>query len=162
MARLLRVNVASYDYTGYGRSSGEPSASATLADIAAVLDHLKHEHGLREEDVILYGQSGMRVLNPGWSKWPSFLDIFPNHKLVPRIRSRLLVVHGTSDEVIDVAHGRQLHSLAATAAEPLWLPGYNHQNVETAAEYIPRLRHFFAECWGDAYRQQLAAAGIKL
>ena len=35
----------------------------------------------------------MRVLNPGWSRWPAWADIFPNHKAVPRIEAPLLVIH---------------------------------------------------------------------
>jgi hypothetical protein len=41
MARLLKVNVCGYDYTGYGCSSGElPSVGQTLSDITAVYEHL--------------------------------------------------------------------------------------------------------------------------
>lgn len=30
------------------------------------------------------------------------------------------------------------------------------------AEYIPRLRHFLVECWGEEYRQHLRAGGISV
>ena len=35
----------------------------------------------------------MRVLNPGWKRWPSFADIYPNFKLVPKIGGPVLVMH---------------------------------------------------------------------
>lgn len=33
------------------------------------------------------------MLNPGWRRWPAALDIFPNHKLAPRIQCPVLVMH---------------------------------------------------------------------
>lgn len=42
----------------YGCSTGKPTASQTLADIAAVLRCLQAELGKRPEDTVLYGQSG--------------------------------------------------------------------------------------------------------
>lgn len=35
----------------------------------------------------------MRVLNPGWRHWPSALDIFPNFRLVPKIKCPVLIMH---------------------------------------------------------------------
>ena len=35
VARLLKVNVMGYDYSGYGRSTGTPTVSNTLVDISA-------------------------------------------------------------------------------------------------------------------------------
>lgn len=189
LARLLRCNVLSYDYTGYGCSTGKPTASHTLADIAAVLQFLQTELGKRPEDTVLYGQSvgsgptshlaaatpslagvvlhapflsGMRVLNPGWRHWPSALDIFPNFRLVPKIRCPVLIMHGLEDEVIDVQHGRQLHKLCKRPSEPLWAPRRGHQDLEASPDYIPRLRRFLVECWGDEYAAHLRAGGVKL
>jgi hypothetical protein len=49
----------------------------------------------------------MRVLNPGWRRWPSFADIYPNYKLVPRIGCPLLVMHvSTQFGGVGVAVGR--------------------------------------------------------
>lgn len=187
LARLLRCNVLSYDYAGYGCSTGVPAASQTLSDIGAVFSFLTQQLGKRPEDTVLYGQSvgsgptchlaaqlpqlggvllhapflsGMRVLNPGWRRWPSALDIFPNHRLVPKIQCPVLVMHGLQDEVIDVSHGKQLVALCKRPSEPFWAPRRGHQDLEAAAEYIPRLRRFLVECWGEEYRQHLRAGGI--
>ena len=35
----------------------------------------------------------MRVLNPGWSAWPSCLDVFVSSKLMPRVDCPVLVMH---------------------------------------------------------------------
>ncbi|PSR82151.1 Protein ABHD17C like, partial [Actinidia chinensis var. chinensis] len=53
----LRVNIMSYDYSGYGASTGKPSEFNTYYDIEAVYNCLKNDYGIKEEDVILYGQS---------------------------------------------------------------------------------------------------------
>ncbi|KAL8502555.1 hypothetical protein ACS0TY_021624 [Phlomoides rotata] len=53
----LRVNIMSYDYSGYGASSGKPSELNTYYDIEAVYNCLKSEYAIKQEDVILYGQS---------------------------------------------------------------------------------------------------------
>ncbi|KAL8482094.1 hypothetical protein ACS0TY_028298 [Phlomoides rotata] len=47
----------SYDYSGYGASSGKPSELNTYYDIEAVYNCLKSEYAIKQEDVILYGQS---------------------------------------------------------------------------------------------------------
>ncbi|GMP28572.1 hypothetical protein CsSME_00004056 [Camellia sinensis var. sinensis] len=53
----LRVNLMGYDYSGYGQSTGKPSEQNTYADIEAAYRCLEETYGVKEEDVILYGQS---------------------------------------------------------------------------------------------------------
>ncbi|KAK2646689.1 hypothetical protein Ddye_021884 [Dipteronia dyeriana] len=53
----LRVNIMSYDYSGYGASTGKPSEVNTYYDIEAVYNCLKREYNIKQEDLILYGQS---------------------------------------------------------------------------------------------------------
>ncbi|GAB4814671.1 hypothetical protein N2152v2_001717 [Parachlorella kessleri] len=182
LAALLRCNIFAYDYTGYGRSDGTPSAAATLGDITAAFDCLLTQYDKQPQDIVLYGQSvgsgptsflaarqhqvagvvlhspfmsGMRVLNPTWTHWPGWLDIFPNYKWVPRIQSPVLVLHGTQDEVIDISHGKKLHSLCKRPAEPLWAAGCNHQNLEGSPEYLKRVRAFLGTCFGDDYKRHV-------
>ena len=37
--------------------------------------------------------AGMRVVNPGWAWWPSWLDVYHNLRLVPKIKAPVLVMH---------------------------------------------------------------------
>ena len=37
--------------------------------------------------------AGMRVVNPGWGWWPSWLDVYHNLRLVPKIKAPVLVMH---------------------------------------------------------------------
>jgi hypothetical protein len=39
------------------------------------------------------GCAGMRVMNPTWHYWPTFLDVYPNIRLVPKIDAPLLILH---------------------------------------------------------------------
>ncbi|XP_024961679.1 alpha/beta hydrolase domain-containing protein 17C-like isoform X2 [Cynara cardunculus var. scolymus] len=57
LTHRLRVNVVGYDYSGYGQSSGKPSECNTYADIDAVYKCLKDIYGVKDDELILYGQS---------------------------------------------------------------------------------------------------------
>ena len=50
------VNIATYDYAGYGASSGAPSEAGSYADIACVHAYLAH-HGVADDKLVLCGQS---------------------------------------------------------------------------------------------------------
>lgn len=169
LSRALKVNVMGYDYSGYGCSDGLPTVGNTIADIEAVYECLLTEFGLSPGNIVLYGQSvgtgptvalaakvpelagailhspllsGIRVLSPGLRWWPSWADVYPNHLLVPKIESPVLVMHGTEDEVIHFSCGQRLHDLCKNKYPPLWAAGFTHQNVEMCPEYLPKLHEF--------------------
>ena len=49
--------ICSYDYSGYGASTGKPSEKNLYADIEAAWGALRSRYGLSPENIILYGQS---------------------------------------------------------------------------------------------------------
>jgi len=53
-------------------------------------------------------------------------------------------VQGTSDEVVDCSHGKQLWELCKDKYEPLWVKGGNHCDLEHYPEYIRHLKKFIA------------------
>ncbi|CAH9110473.1 unnamed protein product [Cuscuta europaea] len=163
----LRVNIMSYDYSGYGGSTGKPSELNTYYDIEAVYDCLKSEYGIKQEDVILYGQSvgsgptlhlacrlqrlravvlhsailsGIRVLYP--VKMTFRFDIFKNIDKIRQVNCPVLVIHGTADDIVDFSHGKRLWELSEEKYDPLWVEGGGHCNLETYPEYIRHLRKF--------------------
>ncbi|KAI4335586.1 hypothetical protein L6164_014221 [Bauhinia variegata] len=163
----LRVNIMSYDYSGYGASTGKPSEFNTYYDIEAVYHCLKSEYGIRQEDIILYGQSvgsgptlhlaaklqklrgvvlhsailsGIRVLYP--VKMTFWFDIFKNIDKIRHVNCPVLVIHGTNDDIVDLSHGKRLWELAKEKFDPLWVKGGGHCNLETYPEYIKHLRKF--------------------
>ncbi|KAJ8753184.1 hypothetical protein K2173_017769 [Erythroxylum novogranatense] len=165
----LRVNIMSYDYSGYGASSGKPSEFNTYCDIEAVYNCLKKDYGVKQEDLILYGQSvgsgptlhlasrlqrlrgvvlhsailsGIRVLYP--VKMTFWFDIFKNIDKIRNVDCPVLVIHGTDDEIVDWSHGKRLWELAKEKYDPLWVKGGGHCNLETYPEYIKHLRKFIS------------------
>ncbi|KAJ8767874.1 hypothetical protein K2173_020814 [Erythroxylum novogranatense] len=163
----LRVNIMSYDYSGYGASSGKPSEFNTYYDIEAVYNCLEKEYGIKQEDLIVYGQSvgsgptlhlasrlkrlrgvvlhsailsGIRVLYP--VKMTFWFDIFKNIDKIRHVSCPVLVIHGTNDETVDFSHGKRLWELAKEKYDPLWVKGGGHCNLETYPEYIKHLRKF--------------------
>ncbi|MEM1025947.1 MAG: alpha/beta fold hydrolase [Myxococcota bacterium] len=53
----LPVDVLTFDYRGYGRSTGSPSVAALEADALAVYDHLVQELAIDPDQLILHGHS---------------------------------------------------------------------------------------------------------
>lgn len=53
----INCNIFSYDYSGYGVSSGTPSEKNIYADIDAAWHALRSHYGISPENIILYGQS---------------------------------------------------------------------------------------------------------
>lgn len=165
----LKVNLMGYDYSGYGQSSGKPSEQNTYADIEAAYRCLEETYGVKEEDVILYGQSvdsgptlelasrlsrlravilhspimsGLRVMYP--VKHTFWFDIYKNIDKIPLVRCPVLVIHGTADDVVDYSHGKQLYEHCVDKYEPLWIKGGNHCNLEIYPEYIRHLKKFIS------------------
>lgn len=60
---------------------------------------------------------------------------------VPKIISPTLVIHGTQDEVVNVAHGYRLYSALANhlLLDPLFIDGAGHNNCELYPQYLIRL-----------------------
>ncbi|XP_061349325.1 uncharacterized protein LOC133294626 isoform X2 [Gastrolobium bilobum] len=139
LSNRLRLNVMGYDYSGYGQSTGKPTECNTYADIDAAYKCLKEQYGVKDEQLILYGQSvgsgptldlasripelrgvvlhspilsGLRVLYP--VKRTYWFDIYKNIDKIGMVKCAVLVIHGTADEVVDVSHGKQLSELCKT------------------------------------------------
>uniref|UniRef100_A0A2C9UIT9 Serine aminopeptidase S33 domain-containing protein n=1 Tax=Manihot esculenta TaxID=3983 RepID=A0A2C9UIT9_MANES len=165
----LRVNLMGYDYSGYGQSSGKPGEHNTYADIEAAYKCLEERYSTKQENIILYGQSvgsgptldlaarlprlravvlhspilsGLRVMYP--VKRTYWFDIYKNIDKIPLVKCPVLVIHGTSDEVVDCSHGKQLWELCQEKYEPLWLKGGNHCNLEMYPEYLRHLKKFIS------------------
>merc|ERR1719220_2415547 len=56
-----------------------------------------------------------------------------------KIKTKVLVIHGTEDEVIDFHHGLQIYELAADKYDPLWVEGAGHNDIEHYPIYTQRL-----------------------
>ncbi|ERN16807.1 hypothetical protein AMTRI_Chr02g264050 [Amborella trichopoda] len=165
----LGVNLMGYDYSGYGQSTGKPSECNTYADIEAAYNCLKDQYGIRDEDLILYGQSvgsgptldlasrlpnlravvlhspilsGLRVMCT--VKRSYWFDIYKNVDKIGLVNCPVLVIHGTADEVVDWSHGKQLWELSKNKYDPLWIDGGGHCNLEIYPDYMLHLNKFIS------------------
>ncbi|XP_063781881.1 alpha/beta hydrolase domain-containing protein 17C isoform X2 [Pseudophryne corroboree] len=165
----INCNVFSYDYSGYGVSSGKPSEKNLYADIEAAWHALRTRYAINPENIILYGQSigtvptvdlasryecaavilhsplmsGLRVAFPDTRKTYCF-DAFPSIDKISKVTSPVLIIHGTEDEVIDFSHGLAMYERCPRAVEPLWVEGAGHNDIELYAQYLERLKQFIS------------------
>lgn len=166
----LQVNVLAYDYSGYGLSSGQPTAANTYADVEAAYKHLTTEYPEQSKRVIGYGQSlgssltiylgateplvglvihsglmsGIRTLNPELKKsW--WFDLYPNVDTVKQVQAPLMVVHGTNDEDMPLIHGQMIAKNAANPYTPYYCKGGGHNDIEVRFrdELFAKLGEFF-------------------
>lgn len=167
LRKHLRINLMAYDYSGYGASTGKATEYNTYSDIEAVYQCLTTEYGVKQEELILYGQSvgsgptlhlaarlprlravvlhsailsGLRVLYP--LKITFWFDIYKNIDKIRHVKCPALVIHGTADDVVDWSHGKRLWELSKEKYEPLWIKGGGHCNLELYPEYIQHMRRF--------------------
>ncbi|KAL7543525.1 hypothetical protein ACHAXR_012815 [Thalassiosira sp. AJA248-18] len=137
LARVLRVNIMAYDYTGYGKSQGTPNEPSCYSDIEAAYRYLLTVRKFQPEQIVLYGRSlgsgpscylaaktaqegrsvaGVILQSPLLSayrvafnfRFTCFGDKFPNIDYAPYIRCPVFIVHGTQDEVVPFWHGQEL------------------------------------------------------
>lgn len=137
LARVLRVNIMAYDYTGYGKSNGAPCEENCYADIDAAYQYLLDVRRLKPEQIVLYGRSlgsgpscylssktakqgqsvgGVILQSPLLSAYRVAFDFrftmagdkFPNIDYAPNIKCPVFIVHGTQDEVVPFWHGEDL------------------------------------------------------
>mmetsp|Transcript_2320 Transcript_2320/g.4454 ORF Transcript_2320/g.4454 Transcript_2320/m.4454 type:complete len:401 (+) Transcript_2320:55-1257(+) len=172
-SKVLQVSVYAYDYTGYGLSTnhGRPTVSDCLCDISCAYKHLTRVLGVKSSQVVLYGQSlgtgptlelarsasppvlgvvvhsgimsGLRVIRP-FMKSTYWFDIFPNVDIIGESKAPVFVIHGTDDQEIDIHHGKRLYASSNTTAEPWWVDGGGHNDIEfdTRRQYFRKLERF--------------------
>ena len=158
LARVLRVNIMAYDYTGYGKSSGgPPSEEHCYNDIQAAFDYLTQVRHVPPCQIVLYGRSlgsgpscylarqtpdlgGVILQSPLLSAYRVALafrrtmlgDKFPNVDSAPFLRCPIFIIHGTQDEVVPFWHGQDLFLALPQEwrAKPFWVEGAGHNNIE--------------------------------
>lgn len=137
LARVLRVNIMAYDYTGYGKSNGKPCEDYCYADIEAAFRYLLEVKRIQPEQIVLYGRSlgsgpscylasktaregrsvgGVILQSPLLSayrvafnfRFTMLGDKFPNVDFAPHVACPVFIVHGTQDEVVPFWHGQDL------------------------------------------------------
>ena len=168
----LHCNVLIYDYAGYGKSEGEPTARGILQDGRAARDHLAHLSGTSAQEIIVYGFSlggsvavdiaakdGARALIVE-SSFTSIGDMgrrmFPFLPVNWLLRERLASVekigkfhgpvfisHGERDDTIPISQGRRLFT-AANEPKTFYVPpkDFDYHSAPHCLEHRQKLREF--------------------
>jgi len=168
--RALGVSVLAVEYPGYGLSTGKPSEPGAYAAADAALAWLG-ERGFPPDKVVLHGRSlggavsvdvasraavaalilestftsAFRVMLP-WAGIPG--DRFTSLAKLPRVRCPVLVIHGTRDDVVPFAHGREIFdALPAERRTSWWVEGAGHNDLlwVTGERYWQALAAFLAK-----------------
>jgi fermentation-respiration switch protein FrsA (DUF1100 family) len=151
LSEQLGVDIVTYDYSGYGMGTGEPSEKNLYADCTAVYKWMKSTLKLRTDQIILYGKSlgtaptvdlatrfasigvilvcplasGARVVFPKVKN--SLLDrVFcPTILKIDKVTTPIFIMHGTNDEVINVCNGQDLYDACRPQhpLPPVWVEG---------------------------------------
>lgn len=146
--------VLAYDYPGYGQSTGSPDEAACERAIAAAWRFLTEDHGLDPSGIVLVGlsvgsgpsvwldsrespaamvliapfTSAFAVRPPAQYLFPA--DRFPNLRRIRESATPLLVIHGTRDRIVPIAHGRKLHEASQAERKAfLRLPETGHNTI---------------------------------
>ena len=140
--RLDGYGVVVMEYPGYGEADGAPSEATISATVLAAYDWAATRPGVDSARIVGYGRSlgggavaslaGHRPIHSlvlessfasirelaGRVLAPELLvrDPFDNRAALRRFSGPLLVIHGASDEIAPVAHGRALAAIVPGAA----------------------------------------------
>ncbi len=161
----LDVNLFAFGYRGYGRSEGAPSPEGVKIDVCAAIDYVSSHHGVRLEDLVLFGhslggavaiQGAHRRKVAGLIVQSSFTDIasmarayfpkLPMHlvarnylqsiAIVPHLEMPKLFIHGTEDETVPHFHGEHLFAAAAEPKTFISVPGGMHNDLHITARDV--------------------------
>jgi pimeloyl-ACP methyl ester carboxylesterase len=157
IAFTVNVNVFSYEYSGYGTSTGTPSDVNLLYDIEAAYTFLIEKLGYKWHNIILYGRSigsgpstylaahpsfkvgglilhspiasGVRILKFNVKETPKY-DLFPNCDIIKHVRCFVYIFHGDHDVEVPLCHGRLLASNVKNLYETWWVEGGGHNDID--------------------------------
>lgn len=168
MRRVLGLPIFTYDYSGFGMSSGSPSERNLYADIEAAVEELGRRTSFKAKDMVLLGESigsvatihlasqisdlhgvilqssflsGLRIYF-NYSGPTLVCDPFPNIERVPLIMAKTLVIHGSEDQLVDISHAVRLFEALKNPAVPFWANGYSHMNIHKHLHYYDRIKYF--------------------
>ena len=179
MVRATGATVLIIDYRGYGRSGGSPDEEGLYQDAEAAFDYLVARRKSHGESVAVYGRSlgaavavelatrrdvGALILEAPFTSiaamvrrtyrfLPAGLVVrarFDSLAKMPSVRSPVMVLHGTRDEIVPSDMGRQIYQASPNdkGDKRLFLMkggSHNDPHTDPAAPYFTALREFLEE-----------------
>ena len=136
-ARQAGIGVLLAEFPGYGEAPGSPSEASIVRSVIALYDSLAKDPRVDPKRIVAHGRSlgggaaarlaverpiAALVLESAFTSVadfaarfmaPTFLvrDPFDNRQALRQYRGPLLVIHGTHDTIVPIAHGRELATL---------------------------------------------------
>nr|XP_046912266.1 alpha/beta hydrolase domain-containing protein 17B-like [Dermatophagoides farinae] len=168
LAKRLDCNIFTYDYSGYGQSTGQPSEKMAYADSETVWSLLLNKYRLQPQQILIYGQSigtgptlylasihrhvkGVilhssfqsiaKLYIPWLKKCPDY-DVFRNIEMIEKVESPVLFLHGSDDRNVPLSHVKILFEKCPNPVIPLWIEGGHHDDLYTFESYVTRLKRF--------------------
>jgi hypothetical protein len=147
----LNSYIISYDYPGYGQSTGSPTEQNVYKSVEAVYQYMLGK-GIKSEKIIIWGRSvgsgpatylaekhkghplilespfltAFRVV----THYPVIpFDKFQNITRISNIDAPLLVIHGKKDKIIPFYHGFELYTTAKLPKKNIWFKDAGHNNI---------------------------------
>ncbi|MGK7901217.1 MAG: alpha/beta hydrolase [Hormoscilla sp.] len=156
LLRSLGFAVFAYDYRGYGTSQGKPTERGTYSDINAAYNYLTQSLAIPPSQIIAYGRSlgggpavdlATRKPVAGLVLESTFIttfrvrthipivpfDKFDNLGKIKNVRCPVLIIHGTADRTIPLAHGQKLYAAANQPKRFLPVKGAGHNDLISVA-----------------------------
>jgi len=173
MRAKFQSNVLVFDYAGYGKSEGKPTAPGVLDDGLAALTYLNQQEGIPTDQIIVWGfslggsvavdlasthevkalivESSFtsladmgRVLIPFFPAQYFLWEQLPSIKKIGSVRCPVFISHGRADQTIPFSQGQRLFE-AANEPKTFFIPpeGYDRHSAPHSEEHSEALRQFF-------------------
>jgi fermentation-respiration switch protein FrsA (DUF1100 family) len=167
--KSMGFSVFSYDYSGYGTSTGTPSEANSFQDAEAAYNYLANDLKVPAKQIIVLGrslggavatdlahrkQAGGLVIESSFvsayrvmTRIPLLpFDKFNTLSKIKNVNCPVLVIHGTNDELIPIWHGERLFQEANEPKLSFWVENATHNNLFSTAgdRYATVLKEFVA------------------
>ena len=181
MRRDFRCNVLIFDYAGYGKSEGKPTAPGVLDDGLAAMNYLTEQEKIPVNQIIVYGFSlggsvavdlaskhGVKALIVE-SSFTSLAEMgrkmFPflpaeyllwehlaSIKKIDKVRCPVFISHGRADHVIPFSQGERLFE-AANEPKTFFVPpvDFDYHSAPHSDEHREALRQFIDAANASGY-----------
>lgn len=146
------ISVLTYDYPGYGTSSGKPSEAGCYAAIEAAYKYATVTLGYTSDQIVLYGRSlgggpttwlaekspvDAMILDGTFTSTFRVLtevkllpwDRFDNISRLPKIKIPVCILHGTADRTVPFTHAQKNWEAIKGSKYRLFVDGAGHGNL---------------------------------
>jgi uncharacterized protein len=169
---LVGVQVFIFDYREYGLSQGRISREGSFLDAAAAYHYVTDTRKVPAADLVLFGRSlgtalatGIAVKHPcrglilesaftnssdmARLMAPFLFDWRPkvpydNLGKIDKVKTPVLIIHGSDDEIIPVEMGRKVFAAANSPKDLYIIPGAHHNDTYAVGgkDYFQHLKAF--------------------